>query len=329
MEYTYLGKSGLRVSRLCLGTMNFGGVTSEKDAFYIMDAAVDAGINFFDTSNNYGKGKTEEIIGRWFAQGGGRRDKVVLATKVFTGVASPEEDGPNKADGLSAFKIRRNLEASLRRLQTDHIELYQMHHIDRHTSWDELWEAFDIQQYQGKILYVGSSNFGARDLVKAQYEAKLRHKFGLVSEQHIYNLMCRLPELELLPAAIEHGIGVIAYSPMGGGLLGGNARKPAENTRSFYTLSGMSQGKIDRHREQLESFSAFCKEIGESEDVVALAGILLHPGLTAPIVGPRTILQLQSSLRAVEVKLDESAVARLNEIFPGHGPGPLSYARNR
>lgn len=329
MEYTHLGKSGLRVSRLCLGTMNFGGVTSEKEAFHIMDAALDAGINFFDTSNNYGKGRTEEIIGKWFAQGGGRRERVVLATKVFTGVASPPEDGPNMANGLSAFKIRRNLEASLRRLQTDHVELYQMHHIDRHASWDELWEAFDIQQYQGKILYVGSSNFGARDLVKAQYEAKLRHKFGLVSEQHIYNLMCRMPEVELLPAAIEHGIGVIAYSPLNGGLLGGNARKPVENTRSHMTLSGLSSSKVDRFNDQIEMFSNFCKEIGESEDAVALAGILLHPGLTAPIVGPRTIEQLQSSIRAVEIKLDESAIARINEIFPGYGPGPLSYARNR
>lgn len=308
--------------------MNFGAVTTEEEAFYIMDAALDAGINFFDTSNNYSRGGAEEIIGRWFAQGGGRRERVVLATKVFTSVASPPEDGPNKVDGLSAYKIRRDLEASLRRLQTDHIELYQMHHIDRQASWDELWEAFQIHQNQGKIGYVGSSNFGARDLVKAHYEAKIRHKFGLVSEQHKYNLMCRLPELELLPAAIDNGIGVIAYSPLAGGLLGGNARSAARNSRSSAALSNMAQTKLEQYNNQIELFSGFCQEMGESADALALAGILLHPGLTAPIVGPRTIGQLQSALRAVEIKLEESAKSRINEIFPGYAPGPLSYARS-
>lgn len=325
MEYRYLGKSGLKVSRLCLGTMNFGVDTEEREAFRIMDAALDAGVNFFDTANVYGgvgaRGKTEEIIGRWFAQGGGRREKVVLATKVFGDMEDPS-DGPNAPRGLSAYKIRRHLEASLRRLQTDHIELYQMHHVDRNVSWDELWEAFRIHQIQGKIGYVGASNFAGRDLVKAQYEAKARHHLGLVSEQHKYSLLCRLPELEVLPAAEEHGIGVIAWSPLDGGLLGGNALNPAQGTRS-----SRNAARAERHRAQLEAFGKLCRELGESEANVALAWTLVHPAMTAPIIGPRTLEQFQSTLRIVEIQLDEAALQRLDEIFPGPGgDAPKAYA---
>ncbi|KIL38938.1 oxidoreductase [Gordoniibacillus kamchatkensis] len=325
MEYSYLGRSGLKVSRLCLGTMNFGVDTDEKEAYRIMDAALDAGINFFDTANVYGgigsRGKTEEIIGRWFAQGGGRREKVVLATKVY-GDMEEAADGPNAARGLSAYKIRRHLDASLRRLQTDHIELYQMHHVDRNVSWDELWEAFQVHVAQGKIGYVGSSNFAGRDLVKAQYEAKARHFLGLVSEQHKYSLLCRLPELEVLPAAEEHGIGVIAWSPLDGGLLGGNALNPAQGSRS-----ARNRERAERHRSQLEAFGKLCKELGESEANVALAWTLVHPAMTAPIIGPRTLEQLQSTLRVVDIKLDQAALERLDEIFPGPGgDAPRAYA---
>lgn len=325
MEYSYLGKSGLKVSRLCLGTMNFGVDTDEKDAYRIMDAAIDAGVNFFDTANVYGgaasRGKTEEIIGRWFAQGGGRREKVVLATKVY-GDMEDANDGPNAARGLSGYKIRRHLEASLRRLQTDHIELYQMHHVDRYVSWDELWGAFQIHVLQGKLGYIGSSNFAGRDLVKAQYEAKSRHMLGLVSEQHKYSLLCRLPELEVLPAAEEHGIGVIAWSPLDGGLLGGNAFSPAKGSRSDRNLA-----RAERHRSQLESFKNLCKELGETEANVALAWTLVHPAMTAPIIGPRTLEQFESTLRVVEIKLDESVLKALDEIFPGPGgDAPKAYA---
>lgn len=324
MQYSYLGRSGLKVSKLCLGTMNFGPSTEEKEAFKIMDAAVDAGVNFFDTANVYGgtshKGWTEEIIGRWFAQGAGRREKVVLATKVYGGMQNPQVD-PNEAGGLSAYKIRRHLEDSLRRLQTDHIELYQMHHVDRNVSWDELWEAFEVQVYQGKIGYVGASNFAGRDLVKAQYEAKARSFFGLVSEQHKYSLFCRLPELEVLPAAQEHGIGVIAWSPLDGGILGGNLN-PAEGSRTAKQV-----GRIEQLRPKLEAFSKLCKELGESEANVALAWTLAHPAMTAPIIGPRTLQQFLDTLRVVEIKLDDAALAKLNEIFPGPGGGaPEAYA---
>jgi aryl-alcohol dehydrogenase-like predicted oxidoreductase len=324
VKYTYLGRSGLKVSRLCLGTMNFGVDTDEKEAFRIMDAAVDVGINFFDTANVYGwgenSGRTEEIIGRWFAQGGGRREKVVLATKVFGDMHDPN-DGPNRDGGLSAYKIRRHLDASLRRLQTDHIELYQMHHVDRNVSWDELWEAFQAHQTQGKIGYIGSSNFAARDLVKAQYEAKNHHKLGLVSEQHKYSLLCRLPELEVLPAALEHGIGVVAWSPLDGGVLGGNALKPEAGSRTSRDNRG------EKLRPQIEAFSGLCKELGESDANVALAWTLVHPAMTAPIIGPRTLKQFEASLRVVDIELDESTLTRLDEIFPGPGgDAPRAYA---
>lgn len=325
MKHTYLGKSGLKVSKLCLGTMNFGPETDEKESFRIMDAALDAGVNFFDTANVYGgqgnKGRTEEIIGRWFAQGGGRREKVVLATKVY-GDMENNLDGPNQSSGLSAYKIRRHLEESLRRLNTDHIELYQMHHVDRNVTWDELWEAFQVYVNQGKIGYVGSSNFAGRDLVKAQYEAKARHMLGLVSEQHKYSLLCRLPELEVLPASEEHGIGVIAWSPLDGGLLGGNALKASGGSRST-----RSQERVEANRSKLEQFAKLCREIGESEANVALAWTLMHPAMTAPIIGPRTLEQFQNTLRVVDIKLTEDIMKRLDEIFPGPGgKAPQAYA---
>ncbi|MET3545254.1 aldo/keto reductase [Paenibacillus cellulositrophicus] len=324
MKYTYLGKTGLKVSRLCLGTMNFGPSTEEKEAFKIMDAALDAGVNFFDTANVYGgnehRGWTEEIIGRWFAQGGGRREKVVLATKVYGNMEHPIVD-PNEQGGLSAYKIRRHLEGSLRRLQTDHIELYQMHHVDRNVSWDELWNAFQTHQNQGKIGYVGASNFAGRDLVKAQYEAEKRGLLGLVSEQHKYSLLCRLPELEVLPAAEEHGIGVIAWSPLDGGVLGGNLN-PKEGSRTARQTE-----RLEKLRPQLEQFSKLCKELGESEATVALAWTLVHPAMTAPIIGPRTLEQFEQTLRVVELELSEDVLARLDEIFPGPGgEAPRAYA---
>lgn len=324
MKYTYLGRSGLKVSKLCLGTMNFGVDTDEKEAFRIMDAALDAGVNFFDTANVYGgigsRGKTEEIIGRWFAQGGGRREKVVLATKVYGDMEDPH-DGPNAARGLSAYKIRRHLEASLQRLQTDHIELYQMHHVDRNVAWEELWEAFRIHQYQGKIGYVGASNFAGRDLVKAQYEAN-QHVLGLVSEQHKYSLLCRLPELEVLPASEEYGIGVIAWSPLDGGLLGGNALNPAVGSRS-----ARNQERAEQRRNQLEAFSRLCRELGESEANVALAWTLVHPAMTAPIIGPRTLEQFENTLRVVDISFNEETLQQLDQIFPGPGgSAPAAYA---
>jgi len=323
MKYSYLGKSGLKVSQLCLGTMNFGPETEEKEAFRIMDAALDAGINFFDTANVYGgterRGWTEEIIGRWFKQGGGRREKVVLATKVYNDMFD-KNDGPNSGAGLSGYKIRRHFEASLKRLQTDHIELYQMHHIDRKVSWDELWGAFEILVHQGKADYIGSSNFAGWHIAAAQAEAKARHFLGLVSEQHLYNLLERTPELEVLPASQELGLGVIPWSPLAGGLLGRNAL-------SGTGVRSARSDKLEKHRSQLEQFSALCKELGDQEDQVALAWVLANPAVTAPIIGPRTMQQFEDSLRVTEIHLDEDTLKKLDEIFPGPGrPAPEAYA---
>lgn len=325
MQYSYLGKSGLKVSRICLGTMNFGPATDEKEAFRIMDAALDAGVNFFDTANIYGWGEnsglTEEIIGRWFNQGGGRREKVVLATKVY-GSMHDDTDGPNNEAGLSAYKIRRHLEGSLRRLQTDHIELYQMHHVDPAISWDELWGSFENAVHQGKIGYVGSSNFAAWQIAIAQSEAKNRHFLGLVSEQHKYSLNCRLPELEVLPAAKELGLGVIPWSPLDGGLLGRNALQKLEGTRR-----GGIAGRIEQQQTQLEDFAALCRDLGEPQDTVALAWVAANPAVTAPIIGPRTLEQFETALKCLDVTLDEAVLKRLDEIFPGPGGhAPNAYA---
>lgn len=324
MKYTQLGRTGLNVSRLCLGTMNFGPETEEREAFKIMDAALDAGINFFDTANVYGwgenAGRTEEIIGNWFAQGGGRRERTVLATKVNG--AMPGYDGPNQKNGLSAYKIRRHLDASLKRLQTDHIELYQMHHVDTSVTWDELWEAFEVQVYNGKIGYVGSSNFAGWHIAKAQEAAKARHFLGLVTEQHKFSLMNRLPELEVLPAAQDYGLGVIAWSPLDGGILGG-ALNPSPGSRR----TANQRERIEKLRPQLTAFSELCSDLGESEANVALAWTLTFPAMTAPIIGPRTLKQFEDTLRVTEIELTEDVLKRLDEIFPGPGgPAPQAYA---
>jgi len=329
MKYTYLGRTGLKVSRLCLGTMNFGPRTEEKEAFTIMDRALEAGINFFDTANVYGGGNgghngwTEEIMGRWFAQGGGRREKVVLATKVY-GDMNDVTDGPNGARGLSAYKIRRHIEGSLKRLNTDHIELYQMHHIERHAGWDEIWGAFEALVDQGKAYYIGASNFGARHLAYAQAAAEKRNFLGLVCEQHKYNLLCRLPELEVLPAAQDLGLGVIPWSPLGGGMLSGHVLKTVEGSQRASQAAANLTGA---QRAQLEAYAKLCAEIGESESNVALAWLLHNPAVTAPIIGPRTSEQLENALRAVEIELSEEILKKLDGIFPGPGGyAPEAYA---
>ena len=322
MEHTHLGRTGLLVSRLCLGTMNFGPETSEEDSGVIMDRALDEGINFFDTANVYGwkkgEGVTEQILGRWFAKGGGRRDKVVLATKAFGSMG----DWPNE-NKLSALNIRRACEASLQRMQTDHIDLYQMHHVDRDTPWDEIWQAMDLLVQQGKVLYVGSSNFAGWHIVKANEAARRRHSLGLVSEQSLYNLAERSIELEVLPACRDYGLGVIPWSPLLGGLLGGALRKAREGR----SVGEQQRKRLERYRPQVEEYEAFCDELGERPSDVALAWLLHQEGVTGPIVGPRTLEQLEHSLRALEIELDEKALERLDRIWPGPGgPAPEAYA---
>jgi aryl-alcohol dehydrogenase-like predicted oxidoreductase len=323
MEYTNLGRTGLRVSRLVLGTMNFGPETDEPTSHAIMDRAHEHGINFFDTANVYGwgenRGRTEEIIGNWFAQGGDRRDKTVIATKVYGGMA----DGWPNSDKLSAVNIRRACEASLQRLQTDHIDLYQMHHVDNDTPWDEIWQAMDTLVAQGKVLYVGSSNFAGWNIAQANEAAARRHSYGLVSEQSIYNLLVREVELEVLPAAERYGLGVIPWSPLQGGLLGGVLRKEREGSRR---TSGRAKETLEKNTEAIGAYEDLCAELSEEPADVALAWLLTRPAVTGPIIGPRTMEQLDGAQRALEVTLDEKTLTRLDELFPGYKPAPMHYA---
>jgi aryl-alcohol dehydrogenase-like predicted oxidoreductase len=322
MQYTHLGRTGLLVSRLCLGTMNFGPHTTEPDSYAIMDHGLELGFNFFDTANVYGwkkgEGITENIIGRWWAQGGGRREKVVIATKVFGGMG----DWPNESK-LSALHIKRACEASLKRLQTDYIDLYQMHHVDRATPWEEIWQAMEQLVQEGKVLYVGSSNFAGWHIAQANEAAKSRHFMGLVSEQSLYNLADRMIELEVLPASEFYGLGVIPWSPLAGGLLGGALQKANEGRRA----SEDQQKRIDKLRPQLERWEAFCAEIGENPADVALAWMLKNPVITAPIIGPRTMEQLDGSLRVLDINLTDDQMKTLDEIWPGPGgAAPEAYA---
>ena len=322
MKYNHLGRTGLLVSNLCLGTMNFGPFTSEEDSFKIMDKALELGINFFDTANVYGwdkgKGVTENIIGRWLAKGEGRRDKIVLATKVYGDMG----DRVNESR-LSAYHIKKACEGSLKRLQTDHIDLYQMHHVDRATPWEEIWQAMEQLVKEGKVLYIGSSNFAAWNIVEANYKAKERHFLGLVSEQSIYSLRNRHIELEVIPACKAMGMGLIPWSPMGGGILCGVFEKPKEGRRTRELL----QKSVDKLRPQLETYEKLCKESGYTPADVALAWVLSNPVVTAPIVGPRTLEQLEANVNASSINLSEEILNKLNEIWPGPGnQAPEAYA---
>jgi NDP-hexose C3-ketoreductase / dTDP-4-oxo-2-deoxy-alpha-D-pentos-2-ene 2,3-reductase len=322
MQYVRLGRTGLKVSRLCLGTMNFGPLTTERDSFAIMDKALDLGITFFDTANVYGwktgQGVTEQIVGRWLALGGGRRERIVMATKVFGRMG----DGPNDR-GLSAYHIKRACEESLRRLRTDHIDLYQMHHIDRDAPWEEVWQAMEQLVREGKVVYVGSSNFAAWNIAQANCLAAQRHFIGLVCEQSLYNLSARTIELEVIPACRAFGLGLIPWSPLAQGMLGGILRKVSEGRRAADRV----QQAVEKHRPQIEAYEGFCRELREQPADVALAWLLHNPVVTAPIVGPRTTEQLTGSLRALDITLSEDALTKLDQIWPGPGgEAPEAYA---
>ncbi|HKR80665.1 MAG TPA: aldo/keto reductase [Nitrospira sp.] len=322
MQYVPLGRSGVKVSRLCLGTMNFGPETAESDSFAIMDRALDLGLNFFDTANVYGwkigEGWTEQILGRWFAQGGGRREKVVLATKVYGRMG----DWPNEAR-LSALHIKRACEGSLRRLRTDCIDLYQMHHVDRDTPWEEIWQAMEQLVREGKILYLGTSNFAGWQLAQAQELARQRHFLGVVSEQSLYNLLERTVELEVIPACLAYGIGLIPWSPLARGLLAGALTPATSGRRADQDV----QQEVQKHRATLEGFERLCRELGEQPADVALAWLLHQPGVTSPIIGPRTLEQLDGSMRVLSLTLSKETLKRLDDLFPGPGgAAPEAYA---
>ncbi|MBA2426829.1 MAG: aldo/keto reductase, partial [Actinobacteria bacterium] len=291
-----------------------------------MDRALEHGINFFDTANVYGwredqepgEGITENIIGNYFAKGGGRREKVVLATKLYGGMG----DWPNM-DKLSALNIRRACDASLKRLQTDHIDLYQMHHVDRDTRWDEIWEAMEGLVQTGKVIYVGSSNFAGWHIAQANEIAGARKFMGLVSEQSLYNLNARMVELEVLPACEAYGLGVIPWSPLSGGLVAGALEKASEGRRASEDF----RTRVEGQRSQLEAYEKLCADLGEKPADVSLAWLLKNPVVTAPIIGPRNVEQLDGSLRALEIDLSDDAMEKLDEIWPGPGgTAPEAYA---
>jgi len=325
MEYTFLGRIGLKVSKICLGTMNFGPYTNENDSFSIMNKALELGINFFDTANVYGAmwdpngvGNTEKIIGRWLAEDKSRRNKIVLATKVYGSMGK----APNESK-LSAYNIRKACEDSLKRLQTDHIDLYQMHHIDRDTPWTEIYQAMEQLVREGKITYVGSSNFAAWNIAEARMIADQRNFLGIVSEQSIYSLRNRHIELEVIPACKHFGVGLIPWSPMGGGILCGVLEKVKEGRRTGEPL----QKSAEKLRPQIQAYENLCKEIGQKPADVALAWVLNNPVVTSPIVGPRTIQQLEENVNALEIKLTEETLKKLDEIWPGPGnQAPEAYA---
>lgn len=322
MDNTHLGRSGLTVSRLCLGTMNFGEHTSEAQSHAIMDSAHSHGINYFDTANSYGgdlgPGATEKVIGNWFAQGGQRRERTVLATKVYGDMS----DRPNDA-GLSALNIRRALDASLSRLRTDYIDVYQFHHVDRSTPWDEIWQAMETAVAQGKISYAGSSNFAGWHIADAQAEAQRRNFGGLVSEQSVYNLLARDIELEVIPSAVSHGMGIVPWSPLAGGLLGGVL---GENRDGKRRLADGVVRRLAKHRVAIEKYEHLAAELGHEPADVGLAWLLHQPAVTAPIIGPRTQDHLDAAIRALDVTLDADVLARLDDIFPGRRPAPEDYA---
>jgi aryl-alcohol dehydrogenase-like predicted oxidoreductase len=322
MQYVNLGRAGVKVSRLCLGTMNFGPETSEVESHAIMDRALDIGINFFDTANVYGRarvqgeGITEQIVGRWLSQGDGRRERIVLATKVYGRMG----EGPNER-GLSAYHIKRACEDSLRRLHTDRIDLYQMHHVDREVSWDEIWQAMEQLVREGKVLYVGSSNFAGWHVATANQRAARRHFLGLVTEQSKYSLLARTIELEVIPACRHYGMGLLPWSPLGYGVLAGAGGKGSRRN------SDSARPLRERLREQLARYEDFCRQLGEEPANVALAWLLANPAVTAPILGPRTMEQLTGAVRALDIRLDRPALDALDAIWPGPGgEAPEAYA---
>lgn len=321
MEYSYLGRSGLKVSKLCLGTMNFGAITSKDDSMKIMSKALELEINFFDTANVYGgrkgEGITEKIIGDWLVEDKSRRDKIVLATKVYGNMG----DWPNERF-LSAYHIKKACEDSLKRMKTDHIDLYQMHHIDRNTPWDEILQAMDQLIYEGKIIYVGSSNFAGWDIATACQEFSRHNMFGLISEQSKYNLFNRKVEREVIPACEYYGVGIIPWSPLEGGLLGGVIEKTKEGRRGTDEVIN----KYNQNKKMINKWEKFCTKINEDPANVALAWLIHQSSVDAPIIGPRTMEQLEYTIRATEIKLTQKQLDELDKIFPPAGQAPQYYA---
>ena len=315
-SYRTLGRTGVHVSPLCLGAMMFGawGETDHDESVRIIHAALDAGINFIDTADVYSGGESETIVGKALA--GGRRDDVVLATKFHGSMG----DDPNRA-GNSRRWVFQEVEASLTRMQTDWIDLYQVHRWDPWTDHGETLAALTDLQAQGKIRYIGSSTYPAAQIEKAQWIARDRGLARYVTEQPPYSLLARGIERDVLPTCLDHGMGVIPWSPLAGGWLSGKWRKGAEDLTSRrsamlparYDLSiPENQAKLDA----ADALGALADELGIPLIHLALAFVIEHPAVTAAIIGPRTMEQLESQLGAVDVALDAATLDRIDEIVP-------------
>ncbi len=323
MEHRQLGRTGVSVSKLCLGTMMFGawGNAEHDDAIRIIHAALDAGINFLDTADVYSAGESEEIVAKALA--GGKRDDVMLATKV----GFPVGGDPNR-QGASRRRIIKGVEESLRRLNTDWIDLYQIHRPDPNTDIEETLGALADLVQQGKVRYIGSSTFPAAWIVEAQWAARDRHVQRFVTEQPPYSILVRGIEADVLPTCARHGMAVIPWAPLASGWLSGRWRKGAERPGSTraerlparYDLSlPGNQRKLDA----VEQLAQLAEEAGITLIELAIAFVLNHPAVTAPIVGPRTMAHLESQLPAAEVVLDTALLERVDEIVaPGTNLNP-------
>ncbi len=313
MEYRLLGRTGVRVSPLCLGCMNFGGRTTEEDGIRIIHAAIDAGINFVDTANVYSRGVSETITGKALA--GGRRERVILATKVHGKMG----DGPND-HGNHRQHIFQQVDASLRRLQTDYIDLYQIHRPQADTPIDETLDALNDLVRAGKVRYIGSSTFPAWQLVEALWEADNRHFARFICEQPPYHLFDRRIESEVLPVCRKYGTAVIPWSPLAGGWLSGKYRKgqplPEVGRHLKQVTEKQDDPGVQRRLDTVERLLPLAQEIGCTLSQLALAWNMAQPGITSPIIGPRTMEQLEDNLGALEVKLDAGVLERIDRICP-------------
>jgi aryl-alcohol dehydrogenase-like predicted oxidoreductase len=322
MEYRSLGRTGMQVSPLCLGAMMFGawGEPDHDVSIKIIHRALDAGINFIDTADVYSQGESEEIVGKALA--GGLRDDVIVATKVHSqmGVPAGERGDPNMR-GNSRRWIMREVENSLRRLQTDWIDLYQMHRPDPETDVEETLGALTDLQRQGKIRAFGSSTFPAHEIVEAQWVAERRGLSRFVTEQPPYSILVRGIEADVLPVAEKFRMGVIPWSPLGGGWLTGRYRKGQDlpESRRAQRLPGRYDMSKPANQAKLDAVEELAL-LGEDADItlihLALAFTLAHPAVTAPIIGPRTMEQLESQLGAVDVSLSDDILDRIDKIVP-------------
>jgi aryl-alcohol dehydrogenase-like predicted oxidoreductase len=312
IEYRLLGRTGVRVSSLCLGCMNFGGRTPEEEAIRIIHAALDAGINFLDTANVYSRGVSETIVGKALA--GGRRSRVVLATKVHGRMG----DGPNDS-GNHRLHIFQQVDESLRRLQTDHIDLDQIHRPQADTPIEETLDALTDLVRAGKVRYIGSSTFPAWQLVESYWVSDRRGLARFVCEQPPYHLFDRRVENEVVPACLKYGTAIIPWSPLAGGWLSGKYRQgqplPAEG-RQLRALQNPDDPGVQRRLERIERLVPLAQDAGVPLSQLALAWNMRQPGVTAPIIGPRTMEQLEDNLKAADVQLSEDLLKRIDEVCP-------------